>query len=254
MLAKYSAIADWKLAHLLVDEPYDEQLAQHVLTALQDCVDHVEDIGARTQKGMRVLMDGLNLSGFCMAKARNSRPASGSEHSLSHYWEMTHQKGDPPLALHGARTGAATGVIADVYGCIRSLSRDEAAERMMSANYPDPSNEQAGLQRVFGERGTKIWEDGFSFSGIGQTDFQQLKRRILDQWDEIVEIAGQVPPKERIISLLHQVGGSGTPQEIGISDEKVGQAIRWAAYLRSRFTVLELNRILNLTEKQRSIR
>jgi glycerol-1-phosphate dehydrogenase [NAD(P)+] len=248
MLAKYSAIADWKLAHLLVDEAYDEQLVQYVKGALQRCVDHVEDIGARTENGMRVLMDSLNVSGFCMAKAKKSRPASGSEHSLSHYWEMTHQKGDPHLALHGTRTGVAAGVIADLYKSIRNLTRDQAAQRIMKSTYPNSESERAGLQQVFGERGGEIWNCGFSFLGLSQADFSQLKRKILDRWDEIVEIARQVPPKERIVSLLHQVGGASTPQEIGISAEKVEQAYRWAPYLRSRFTVLELIRILNLID------
>ena len=30
MLAKYTALADWKLAHLLVDEPYDSELVESI--------------------------------------------------------------------------------------------------------------------------------------------------------------------------------------------------------------------------------
>ena len=74
------------------------------------------------------------------AKAKKSRPASGAEHSLSHYWEITHPKSNERLALHGARTGAATGVIADLYEKIRCLSRAEVAKRLENANFPNPSN------------------------------------------------------------------------------------------------------------------
>lgn len=246
MTAKYTAIADWKLAHLLVSEHYDNQLVQYVKAALNQCVAEVKGIGKRSEKGIQTLMEGLNVSGFCMARARKSRPAAGSEHSLSHFWEMTHQEDDASLALHGTRTGVATGVIAEIYECIRSLSHDEVAKRLKNASFPHPSEERAGLQRIFGERGREIGDCGFSFLGMSQADFPQLKRKILDKWDEIVEIAGQVPPKERIVSLLHQADGLSTPQEIGISEDEVRQALHWAPYLRPRFTVLELNRMLNL--------
>ncbi|MBE2222213.1 MAG: sn-glycerol-1-phosphate dehydrogenase, partial [Anaerolineae bacterium] len=151
MLAKYTALADWKLAHLLVDEPYDIELVKSVEIALDRCVSEVEEIGEHSRKGIEILIDGLNESGICMAKAKNSRPASGSEHSLSHYWEITHLKRDQPLALHGARTGVAAGVIAGLYEKIRCLSREEVAKRLENANYPNPSTEEIGLQRVLGE-------------------------------------------------------------------------------------------------------
>ncbi len=252
MLAKYTGLADWKLAHLLVDEPYDEELVELVKTALDRCVSEVKEIGERSQKGVEILIDGLNVSGICMAKAKNSRPASGSEHSLSHYWEMTYSRSDERLALHGARTGVATGVIADLYEKICGLSRAEVAQRLETANYPNLANEEVGLQRVLGEVGREIAESRNSFLGISNADYQQLKQKILSCWDEIVEIASEVPRKEEIASLLLQANGVGSPQEIGISEDEVEQALHWASYLRPRFTILELFRMLDLVDWHRS--
>ena len=245
MLAKYTAHADWKLAHLLVDEPYDSELVESIEIALDRCVAAVKEIGERSRNGIGILIDGLIVSGFCIAKANKSRPASGSEHSLSHYWEITHPKSDERFALHGVRTGVATGVIAELYEKISGLSREEVAKRLDNAIYPNPSTEKVGLQQVFGEIGKEIADSKYSFLGLSKADYQQLKQKILAYWDEIVEIASDVPSREEIESLLLQANGISSPQDIGISEDEVEQALRWAGYIRPRFTVLELYHMLD---------
>jgi glycerol-1-phosphate dehydrogenase [NAD(P)+] len=248
MLAKYTAIADWKLAHLLVGEPYDDSIVQSIKTALQQCIDNVKGIGTHSKQDIQLLMEGLFVSGICMAAAKNSRPAAGSEHSLAHFWEMTHPENGKPVALHGARTGVATGVISGIYEQLRSLSYQEVERWVQAAALPQISEETAGIQNVFGESGPQINDSRFSFLGMSQTDFQQLKKNILINWDEIVAIASEVPSRERIVSLLHQAKGASDPLEIGIAEEQVSQALRWSSYLRDRFTVLELNQILKLID------
>jgi glycerol-1-phosphate dehydrogenase [NAD(P)+] len=251
MLAKYTALADWKLAHLLVDEPYDGELAKAIGDALDRCVAEVKGINEHSRKGIRVLIDGLIVSGNCIAKAKKSRPASGSEHSLSHYWEITHPNSDERLALHGTRTGMATGIIAALYEKIGCLSREEVATRLENANFPNPYTEKVGLQQVFGEIGKEIANNRYSFLGISNTDYQHLKHKILARWDGIIEIASDIPSRDEITSLLLQVNGISSPQEIGISREEVEQALRWAAYIRPRFTVLELYHMLASNEPEK---
>jgi glycerol-1-phosphate dehydrogenase [NAD(P)+] len=244
MLAKYTALADWKLAHLLVDEYYNNELVESVESALNRCVAEVKEIGERSRKGIGILIEGLIVSGNCIAKAKKSRPASGSEHSLSHYWEITHSNSDEPLALHGFRTGMAAGVISVIYDEIRCLSREEVARRLENANCPNPSAEKNGLQQVMGEVGKEIADNCYSFLGMSKADCQLLKQKILTHWDEIVRIASDVPSRDEIATLLLQANGIHSPQEIGISEEEVEQAIRWAAYIRPRFTVLDLYHVL----------
>jgi glycerol-1-phosphate dehydrogenase [NAD(P)+] len=244
MLAKYTALADWKLAHLLVDEPYDRELAQAIENALEGCVAEVKGISEHSRKGIRVLIDGLIVSGNCIAKANKSRPASGSEHSLSHYWEITHSNSNERLALHGTRTGIATGIISGLYEKISCLSREEVARRLENTNCPNPSAEKDGLQQVMGEVGKEIADNSYSFLGISKADYQNLKQKILTRWDEIVKIASDVPSREEIASLLLQANGVHSPRGIGISEDEVEKALRWAAYIRPRFTVLDLNYIL----------
>ena len=50
-----------------------------------------------------------------MAMVGNSRPASGSEHHFSHYWEMLGLKESKPLPLHGQKVGFAAYLILKIY-------------------------------------------------------------------------------------------------------------------------------------------
>ena len=66
------------------------------------------------------LMYGLILSGLAMQMAGNSRPASGAEHHMSHFWEMEVING-PLDALHGEKVSVGTMLVLEEYKkmCIR---------------------------------------------------------------------------------------------------------------------------------------
>lgn len=60
-------------------------------------------------------MEALLLTGIGMAFTGNSRPASGTEHTLAHYWECKKlERGDAP-AFHGAEVAVATLEIIRLY-------------------------------------------------------------------------------------------------------------------------------------------
>ena len=66
MVAKYTSVADWKLAHVLWESSYEDGIAQRMARALRDCVEYAGEIGRATSEGVRRLMEGLVESGFCM--------------------------------------------------------------------------------------------------------------------------------------------------------------------------------------------
>ena len=107
MLGKFTALADWRLGHLVWDEPYGERIAQRTRNAVQGCVNRVEEIGIASEDGVRSLMEGLIESGFCMMEAGYSRPAAGAEHYLSHFCETKLLRENRPAILHGTKVGVA---------------------------------------------------------------------------------------------------------------------------------------------------
>ncbi|AWB45486.1 sn-glycerol-1-phosphate dehydrogenase [Paenibacillus sp. CAA11] len=115
MLGKYTSLFDWKVSHLTADEPYSDPIAEITERALLSCVDQVDEIGKRSEAGIKALMTALIESGIAMLLFGQSHPASGAEHHVSHYWEMEYlQRGERQL-LHGAKVGAACAEIVRLY-------------------------------------------------------------------------------------------------------------------------------------------
>ncbi len=246
MLGKITSIADWRLGHLLWDEPYDEAIAQRTLAAAQLCVDHAAAIGAHTPDGMRLLMEALIESGYCMLDFGSSRPASGTEHHYSHVWEMTLLRNGRPAILHGAKVGVATVLVAALYEQIGRLARTEVADRLENASLPDRTQETAQIRAAYGELAEQIEREQAPFLALDAFRFDALKTQILNHWPTIQALAAQVPPAQTIAALLQQVGGPVVVQGLGLAATDQTFVEQNAHYLRNRFTVRKLARVLGM--------
>jgi glycerol-1-phosphate dehydrogenase [NAD(P)+] len=246
MLGKYTSIADWRMGALLWDEPYDEQIARRTLTAVQQCADNAQGIGHAAPHAVRILFDALVESGYCMLDFGQSRPASGAEHHYSHFWEMKLLHEGRPAILHGAKVGVATVLVADLYDQVRSLSRAQVADLLESSTLPDRDEEIAAIHTAYGGEAEEVIGDQLRFLDLTPANYDRLKRRILNHWDEIQAIAAQVPPAAQVAQLLQTAGGPATVAEIGLSAEEQELAIANAHYLRDRFTVRKLARVLGM--------
>ncbi|WP_307720017.1 glyoxalase superfamily protein [Paenibacillus koleovorans] len=120
MLGKCTSLFDWQFAHRAAGEPYCPAVAQLTQEALDSCLRDVEEIASGSEQGLRTLMEALIQSGLAMMLFGQSHSASGSEHHLSHYWEMEYLRLGRKQLLHGAKVGVASAEIAWLY---RSISR-----------------------------------------------------------------------------------------------------------------------------------
>lgn len=246
MLGKYTSIADWRMGQLLWDEPYDEVIAQRTLDAVQQCVDNVEGIGQAQPAAIRPLFDALVESGYCMLDFGQSRPASGAEHHTSHFWEMKLLAEGRPAILHGAKVGVATVLVAALYDRVRSLSRSAVADLLEASSLPDRAAELAIIAAAYGSEADEISREQAHFLDLTAADYDALKQRILDNWDAVQAIAAQVPPAAEVARLLETAGGPSRVDQIGLSAEERDMALADAHYLRDRFTVRKLARVLGI--------
>jgi glycerol-1-phosphate dehydrogenase [NAD(P)+] len=245
MLGKYTSVADWRLGRLLWGEPYDDEIAQRTLAAVQYCVDRVDAISEASPDGVRGLLEALIESGYCMLDFGTSRPASGAEHHYSHFWEMKLLREGRPAILHGAKVGVATTLVAELYAQVRRLSHAQVSDLLEASSLRERAAEVKQIEQTYGTQADEVMRAHRAFLDMSEATYDALKQRILAKWDEIQLIAAEVPPAETIADLLARVGGPITVADLGLTADEQALAEQNSHYLRNRFTVRKLMNVLN---------
>ncbi len=112
IIAKFTAVADWRLSHKLRGEYYGEYAASLALLSAKHIVSFIDEISRFSTEGVRILVEALVSSGIAMCIAGSTRPASGSEHLFSHALDMI----APRPALHGEQVGVGTIMMSYLHG------------------------------------------------------------------------------------------------------------------------------------------
>ena len=196
IIGKLTCLADWRLSHELTGEYYCETIVKLVQKAIKKVVDHRKGLEQRQEEAVRYLIEALTLTGVAMGLAGNSRPASGAEHMLSHYWEMkVIARGENP-ELHGIKVGIATPVIAEVFDEMQDLlpesvkemapSADQIKTLMKEAGAPIKPQE-AGLDKDLFYRGIlegNTVRDRFSILDLAvkENRIERIARKITDEY------------------------------------------------------------------------
>jgi|UniRef100_A0A7J3SKJ4 glycerol-1-phosphate dehydrogenase [NAD(P)+] len=110
-IAKFTAVADWRLAHLLRNEYYGSFASGLALLSAKHIVRNREIIAKDQVEATRIILEALINSSVAMGIAGSTRPASGSEHLFSHALD----KIAPKPALHGEQTGVGTIMMAKLH-------------------------------------------------------------------------------------------------------------------------------------------
>jgi len=125
VIAKFTAVRDWQLAHDEKYEYYGEYSASLALMSAKLVLENTETIKRRKEEGLRVLLEALISCGVAMAIAGTSRPCSGSEHMFSHALDAVRNNG----TLHGEQCGVGTILMAYLHNANWKRIRD-ALKRM----------------------------------------------------------------------------------------------------------------------------
>ncbi|MGA3290105.1 MAG: NAD(P)-dependent glycerol-1-phosphate dehydrogenase [Candidatus Bathyarchaeia archaeon] len=111
VISKITAVKDWKLAHLELNEYYGEYAASLALMSSKLVIENAELIVSRKDEGLHVLLEALISCGVAMSIAGSSRPCSGSEHLFSHALDMINSH----HAMHGEQCGVGSILTAYLY-------------------------------------------------------------------------------------------------------------------------------------------
>lgn len=107
LLGKVSSLLEWKLGVALFDEYFCQEAFDLVEDVLQDLMANSQQIIARKAAGIEILTKGLIYSGIAMMMVGSSRPASGTEHHISHFFDMYAGIFKEHVPTHGIKVGTA---------------------------------------------------------------------------------------------------------------------------------------------------
>ena len=112
LLANYTAVKDWQLAHRLRNSEFSSYAAALSEMTANMIMENVKEIKKQDEQSTRTVVKALVSSGVAISIAGSSAPASGSEHKFSHALDMIAEK----PALHGEQCGVGTIMMTHLYG------------------------------------------------------------------------------------------------------------------------------------------
>jgi len=244
ILGKYTCLLDWKIAHIIEDEYYCEEIVSLVRQAIEICVSEAKNIKTKSTSAVKAIMGALLLTGMAMSFVGNSRPASGSEHHLSHYWEMKFQMENKKPILHGIKVSIGMLAVIKMYEMLAKEKPDFVCLKNVGFDYTTWKNkvEECYLDAAKGI--IKLEDD------VKKNDIKKRNLRLdimKDKWSEIVEVINnELPSLKAMEELLLDLDSPINPNQIGVDETLVTDAIILAKEVRNRFTILQVLWDLNL--------
>ena len=244
MLGKYTCLCDWRLGHIVNDEYFSDEIAGMASRALETCMEAFSVGDGIDDTMLEALMNGLCLSGMAMAHAGNSRPASGSEHHIAHFWEMYLLREKKPPVLHGIKVGFTTLLVMDMDQWLAHETVDWNAV-MAHAEAFDAGHYRKQVLEAYGNQDV-VDSDFFERNNSREALLHRLDR-YRTQWSLIQQTIRQyVPGPGQAEAMLRQAGLPDNPQCLGIGRNVFVNSICYAKELRDRFTVLQIAADLGL--------
>lgn len=248
ILGKYTCLCEWEIAHIITGEYHCRAIEAIVKRSLETVVANLGAAKRREPHAAKSIMEALVLSGIAMSFAGNSRPASGSEHHLSHYWEMMYLFQGKQAILHGTKVGIGTVAVIKAYELLMSKEIDFDLARENAKNYKKDLWETK-MQEAYLLATDAVIE---LENTIGKNDPSTVLPRIQllqENWDNLKLIASKLPSSDTIRNYLIELDAPSNPMDVGIDKEIFINSFLVAKELRNRFGLLQILFDLGLAEQ-----
>ena len=249
MVAKYIAVCEWRISHIVTGEFYCESIAQMMRSALKKIVDASDGITKRDPDAIQSIAEGLVVAGMAMAYAEISRPASGLEHYFSHMWEMMALERGVPYDLHGIQVGVGTVLSMKLYRKIRQIQPDRAkAEAHMKAF--SRADWEAQVRRIFGKTADEIIAIEDKTHKNDPARHAKRLDNLVNHWDEILKIIDEeLPDYDALYQTMAKTGMPMRPSEIDVPMDDVVNAFIGARDIRDKYLSCSFLWDLGLTDE-----
>ncbi len=231
IIGKYSALNDWKLSHAVTGEYFCQAIYDMTYAQIERTLALADGILRRDEIAVKTLMEALITVGILMSFAGSSRPASGSEHHLSHFFEITGIIDNTDYFPHGIDVAFSTVITAAL------------REKILNNKFPTESREISTACRE--KRIKEIYKgvaDGCIALQEKVGNYKTDRHGIyLEKQAEIRSILSEMPSAEAIKEMLSKVRLDIADFYKLYGEEKINNAILFAKDLKDRYTVLWMN-------------
>jgi len=228
IIGKFSCLNDWKLSALI----HGEYFCQRVYDMTMDCANKVSKMAKgildREEATVKALMEALVIVGIAMSYVDCSRPASGSEHHLSHFFEITGILEGKEYFSHG---------IDVAYSAVLTARRREALlQAMPPRKVFDRASWEREIHRVYGASAEGVIALQNKLGWHERDDYPVIR----EKWEQIKGVLAQAPDSETFLKLVEAVGLRYAEFESMYGAQKLADAMEYAKDLKDRYTVLWL--------------
>ena len=231
VIGKFSALNDWKLSHLINNEYFCDYIYNLTYEQIKATLDLAVGILKREEKSIKALMEALVVIGILMSFAGSSRPASGSEHHLSHFFEITGIIDNTEYFPHGIDVAYATVITAGI------------REKILADKFP--SKIFRDTREIYESKIKSVYKqvaDGCIELQDKVGNYANDRINVyLEKETEIRKILEEMPASEDISDMLSLVGLDVKEFYSLYGKEKIEKAILYAKDLKDRYTVLWIN-------------
>ena len=247
IVGKATSLSDWILGVAVTDEVYCPVIFELMLNALKRCLNSLNGLKNRDDQAIKELTEALILAGVAMMLLENSRPASGSEHGLSHFWEIQNAMRGLDTPLHGIKVGVATRLILHIYNKFINLEEVDFIPYHKSSKEMEIWKED--IKRCYGKHA----EDAFNVYEENKLTAEELEEQVMTvkkRWPELkARITSLIELVPDVDSMISELKGVLAPADLNISRQDVIDALKYSKDLRYRYTITYILDQIGLLDK-----
>lgn len=248
LMSKPVSNADWQLSACLNDSFHSDEAMAIIETGAAMLEGVAPKLPARDREAIGGLVNSLMLSGLAMSVAGSSSPASGGEHLISHFVDMTGIAFDLPTDFHGCQVGVGTLTTAFLYEQLMALTpADIDIDACVARLQPWPTYRESLVER-FGplfDAVVKHAEQAYPSADV----LRARLTRLVKDWDQVVgSVSRTLRTKNSLEAELLEAKCPVRYSELNVDRKRALAAITDSKDIRNRYTILHLAWELGLLE------
>lgn len=239
LVAKINALNDWRLDRVINNGHYCRKIDELVVSYVDDIFTKTEKIKNHDPEAIGDVMNALLLTGSVISLYGTSRPISGAEHHMSHYWEVVGEQQGKQLAMHGEQVSVGTYLALRLCEALREEKIDFDKARRDAEKYDQTAWEKE-IRRAYGNAADAAIALEHK-SGKNSTE-GRLRRidTIEKNWTEIKTMLDGMYDAQSFRDMMKDLGCPVEPKDIGITPELQKDTYLYSKDTRAVYTVAQL--------------